>query len=370
MRRKPPTTKPNPSDHHNKGEKGKFQTVASVFLKNFLLLIILLGLVQLIGRMFNTGHNSSILPSNQVSEIEGRINDIDSLLKKTSKMVQVQFDVVDKKIENEVGGVRRELTKQIEKLQSGLVTLDTKSDELTKELSELGSFKYLTEEDLERFREELKGSGGDGTVSLDQIKNIARDIVFKEIEKHAADGQGMVDYALASAGAFVVAHSESLYPTSTWLTPPTKGNTWSQKMLSPSFGEPGQCFPLKGSNGFVEIRLRTEIVPEAVTLEHVAKSVAFDRSSSPKDCKVSGWFRARGADQSIPVEKVLLTEFTYDLEKHNVQTFKVDSTDGVGLVNTVRLDFTSNYGAPHTCVYRFRVHGYEPDHAAVSTVEP
>lgn len=42
-------------------------------------------------------------------------------------------------------------------------------------------------------------------------------------------------------------------------------------MLRPSFGEPGACFALSGSSGFVEIKLRRAIVPEAVTLEHVAK---------------------------------------------------------------------------------------------------
>ncbi|KAG2291575.1 hypothetical protein Bca52824_038244 [Brassica carinata] len=34
----------------------------------------------------------------------------------------------------------------------------------------------------------------------------------------------------------------------------------------------GSCFALKGSSGYVQIRLRGPIVPEAFTLEHVAKS--------------------------------------------------------------------------------------------------
>ena len=42
-------------------------------------------------------------------------------------------------------------------------------------------------------------------------------------------------------------------------------------MLKQSFGEPGQCFPLKGDSGFFQIRLRTTIIPEAITLEHVDK---------------------------------------------------------------------------------------------------
>ncbi|KAK6140430.1 hypothetical protein DH2020_025814 [Rehmannia glutinosa] len=56
----------------------------------------------------------------------------------------------------------------------------------------------------------------------------------------------------------------------------------------------------------------------------------------------------------------LLTEFTYDLDKSNAQTFKVQSTTS-NLVDTIRLDVTSNQGsASHTCIYRLRVHGYEP----------
>ncbi|KAI3758110.1 hypothetical protein L6452_05658 [Arctium lappa] len=43
------------------------------------------------------------------------------------------------------------------------------------------------------------------------------------------------------------------------------------KMLRPSFGKPGECFPLKENNGFVEINLRTAIIPEAITLEHVSE---------------------------------------------------------------------------------------------------
>ena len=45
----------------------------------------------------------------------------------------------------------------------------------------------------------------------------------------------------------------------------------SEKMLKPSFKESDQCFPLKGDSGFVQIRLRTTIIPEAITFEYVDK---------------------------------------------------------------------------------------------------
>ena len=54
------------------------------------------------------------------------------------------------------------------------------------------------------------------------------------------------------------------------------------------------------------------------------QSVAYDRSSAPKDCRVSGWLQGRDLDLSIDANKMfLLAEFTYDLEKSSAQTFDV-----------------------------------------------
>lgn len=92
--------------------------------------------------------------------------------------------------------------------------------------------------------------------------------------------------------------------------------------------------------------------------------VAFDRSSAPKDCRVYGWHQGGDADDiTAETERMfLLAEFSYDLEKSNAQTFNVLDLVGSGLVDTVRLDFASNHGSPsHTCIYRLRVHGHEPD---------
>ena len=113
----------------------------------------------------------------------------------------------------------------------------------------------------------------------------------------------------------------------------------------------------------MEIRLRTGIVPEAVTLEHVDKSVAYDRSSAAKDFQVSGWYQgAENESDKQPRTPTNLGEFTYDLEKSNAQTFQLDRTTAdASVVNMVRLDFSSNHGQPElTCIYRFRVHGSEP----------
>ncbi|WRX11681.1 SUN domain - like 2 [Theobroma cacao] len=65
----------------------------------------------------------------------------------------------------------------------------------------------------------------------------------------------------------------------------------------------------------------------------------------------------------------LLAKFRYDLEKCSVWTFDVLEAAGVGIIDTVRLDFSSNHGSPsHTLIYRFRVHGHEPNAVSVSTI--
>jgi hypothetical protein len=70
------------------------------------------------------------------------------------------------------------------------------------------------------------------------------------------------------------------------------------------------------------------------------QSVAYDRSSAPKDCRVSGWLQGNNMDVALDTEKMfLLSEFTYDFEKSNAQTFNVLDLTGSGIVDTVRLDF-------------------------------
>ncbi|KAG8501823.1 hypothetical protein CXB51_004629 [Gossypium anomalum] len=344
----------------NKTEKPRWQTVVSIFIKNLVLLLVLAGLVQMIRRL--------ALKSGEVSRAG----------------TEVQVEVVDRKLENEIGGLRRELNERIDDqsvaLGNSLKILEEKSEGLDKSLRELKSANLLTKEEFENMYEQmLKEKGGNGktetAVSLSDIGAYAREIVKNEIEMHASDGLARADYALFSGGGKVVRHSEPFLAG--------KGSNWfskgsqnvvhpdADKMLKPSFGEPGQCFPLKGSSGFVQIKLRTAIIPEAITLEHVAKNVAYDRSSAPKDCRVSGWMQGRDLDLPIDPNKMfVLAEFMYDLEKSSAQTFDVSDAGGIGIVDTVRLDFSSNHGSTsHTCIYRLRVHGHEPDSVSMALLE-
>ena len=210
-------------------------TLVRIFSKNLVLLILILGLIQMIRKLALKSADSS---GGSVLDFERRIAEVESFLKITKDMMEVQAEFVNR-------------------------------------------FEKLSEI-LER------------EVSLDEIRMTDRDMVEKEIQRHAADGLGRVDYALSSGGAMVVRHSEpfiigmvgllfrkfgltTVYRDSEMVRLLFRKiglslvNRDSEKMLKPSFGEPDQCFPLKGDSGFVEIRLRTTIIPEAITLEHVDK---------------------------------------------------------------------------------------------------
>ncbi|KDO53802.1 hypothetical protein CISIN_1g044738mg, partial [Citrus sinensis] len=252
-----------------KPEKPRWATVVSIFTKNFLLLVAVLGLGQMIRRVYLKSGDSAGAELG-FSEFERRITEVENFLKTTTKMMQLQVEVLDRKVESEMGGLRRE--RELKKLEE-------KSEGLERTLSELKAVDWLSKEEFEKFFEEFKkqksGELSENDVSLDDIRVYAREIVEKEIEKHAADGLGRVDYALATSGAFVIKHSDAYLAGkgSNWLSLSSRNgvHSYADKMLKPSFGEPGQCFPLKGSSGFVQIKLRTAIIPEAITLEHVAK---------------------------------------------------------------------------------------------------
>ncbi|KAF2544089.1 hypothetical protein F2Q68_00032980, partial [Brassica cretica] len=168
-------------------------------------------------------------------------------------------------------------------LESELKRVDSRLDTLEGSIEEVKSRPFVSREELERVYEELKKvKVRDSLVSdvgiVDELRAYARGIVEKEIGKNGADGLGIVDYALGSGGG----------------------------VFDGSFGSVS-CWEWSG--GYVQVSLRGPIVPEAVTLEHVSKiefqfrtldvsvplnyAVAYDRSSAPKDCRVSGWLEEK-----------------------------------------------------------------------------
>ncbi|XP_078446868.1 SUN domain-containing protein 2-like [Wolffia australiana] len=362
-----PKHSPKRKKLNSKIEKPRWKKILCITIKNSLLLAALFLLGRILWKRDDLRSHGN-QPLFTAPAMEEQITDV----KKTTEILQSQLQVVEGKIEREIASVKEELEKVIKQnrgnIEKKLEELNAKGDRVEASLIKLSDSNFLSKEELPRILDELKISSSPGDDSrrtnFDEIRKQARVIIMNEIEKHAADGLGMVDFALASGGARVVKHSEAFSSgNGRWIS---IGNAFrrgevhpnAQKMLQPSFGEPGQCFALQGSAGFVEIKLRTAIIPEAVTLEHVSKSVGYDRSSAPKECRISAWYVGDGDRVSTPVT---VAEFMYDLDKMNVQTVGI-SSGAVGTVNMVRLDFLSNHGnAKHTCLYRLRAHGSVPN---------
>lgn len=312
-------------------------------------------------------------PSRQPVSMEGQITELQEILRKTTKMMQVQLDLVDVKIHKEIEGLRKELEEKIEEQTTSFGTelgnIKAKTEHIESSLKSLIDAGFPTRQDvlnlINSVVEERAAEGSGEALSLDDIRAVARRLVEAELEKHAADGISRADYALGTGGGKVVDHSEGFYQGlgTHWLhflPGATHKHHLANKVLEPSFGEPGQCLPLKGSKVYIEIALRTSIFPAAFSLEHVTKSVAYDVSSAPKDFRVYGWLDGykKGDAAAKSLNEVLFGEFVYDIEKKLVQTFSVLPDSREVLINTVRLEVLSNYGSPsHTCIYRFRVHG-------------
>jgi len=347
----------------SKQEKAKWVTALSVLVKLCLLISAITWMGQLVWRWQNGELSFTTL------DMESRLSKVEGF-KKTTKMLQVQLDILDKKLGNEVDKAKRDITKQFEakgnELEKKMKTLEDKTGKLDKSISELRDMGFLSKKEFEKILSQLKEKKGlgvtDNDITLDDIRLFAKEIVEIEIARHSADGLGMVDYALGSGGAKVVSHSKPFMNGNNYFPVGSSVHATAQKMLEPSFGQPGECFALKGSSGFVDVKLRTGIIPEAVTIEHVDKSVAYDRSSAPKDFQIRGWYQGTH-DDSDKDSNVMATlgEFSYSLDRSNAQTFQLEIGANPQAVNMVRFDFSSNHGNLElTCIYRFRVHGTEP----------
>ncbi|XP_055487691.1 SUN domain-containing protein 2-like [Leucoraja erinacea] len=190
------------------------------------------------------------------------------------------------------------------------------------------------------------------------IMKEVKSIVEQALKLYSADRVGLVDYALESAGGSVIHTrcSETL-ETKTALLSLFGFPLWYQSrspraVIQPEV-HPGNCWPFKGSQGFVVIELAEWIWPTAFTLEHIPRSISLGGSirSAPQD------FSVYGLDDENQAEGVLLGKYTYNEEGDSIQTFEVQNKDAPAY-KVIELRVHKNWGHPeYTCLYRFRVHG-------------
>ncbi|XP_032869058.1 SUN domain-containing protein 2-like [Amblyraja radiata] len=120
-----------------------------------------------------------------------------------------------------------------------------------------------------------------------------KSIVEQALKLYSADRVGLVDYALESAGGSVIhTRCTETLETKTALLSLFGFPLWYQSrspraVIQPEV-HPGNCWPFKGSQGFVVIELAEWIWPTAFTLEHIPRSISLGGSisSAPQDFSV------------------------------------------------------------------------------------
>ncbi|XP_070623210.1 SUN domain-containing protein 3-like isoform X1 [Erythrolamprus reginae] len=183
--------------------------------------------------------------------------------------------------------------------------------------------------------------------------------ILKKLEQRLdEDVVQMTDFALQSTGASIVqSRTTRSYHYLGW--------TYSWKsfiifpfvkspdiILQPSY-HPGNCWSFPGNQGETLIRLAKEIIPTAVTIQHISKKISptDEISSAPKEFAIYG-LKAEEEKQGT-----FLGQFTYDVEGFLIQTFQLKN-ESPELIKYIKLKVISSWGHPkYTCIYRLRVHG-------------
>ncbi|KAK7050918.1 DNA replication factor C complex subunit Rfc1 [Paramarasmius palmivorus] len=251
----------------------------------------------------------------------------------------------------------------------------------------------------------IKSSDGQDVTSLigHLVENAFISLSNKDVISRA-------DFALYSGGARVI---PSLTSATYELRPPSLTSQvfgWALGGSGYAIGRPpvtalhhelhnGHCWPFAGTEGMLGVALASPAHVDSVTIDHVAKEVAFDVRSAPREMEVWGLVDGRDnmlkvrnwvmekeqkrqealdrGEEVVPAEEtgyaaprwmpnnggtyVRIAQFTYNVHSdRNVQTFPIlDEIRELGVdFGIVVLRVKSNWGREEfTCLYRMRVHG-------------
>ncbi|KAK0469731.1 uncharacterized protein EV420DRAFT_1496268 [Desarmillaria tabescens] len=235
------------------------------------------------------------------------------------------------------------------------------------------------------------------------VTKLVEQLVESAVAIHNQDTLAKPDFALHSGGARII-------PSLTSPSFEVRPQTWRSQVVGAitgngyAIGRPpitalhheshnGHCWPFAGSSGQLGVMLAAPAYIKEITIDHVAKEVAFDMRSAPRrmevwglvegsenTAKVNEWkaekarLRTEALERGETVEEeeypkslpkspmyVRIAAFDYNIHAPNpVQTFPVlDEIQDLGVdFGIVALRILSNWGRDEfTCLYRFRVHG-------------
>ena len=326
------------------------------------------------------------LPGQKSGKDEGSVRELEKLLEKQQEEVKAKWKAFEERI--------------------GIVEGDAKEAlELGKSVSKTGAgsapawWNKITNKPLSTVT--IKSTDGQDVTAL------IHQMVDSITSSWSKDVLARPDFALHSAGAQVI---PSLTSATYSISPEgvvgkavgfVTGSGYASGLSPINALHPqnyaGRCWPFGGSEGQLGVKLARRTYVSDITIDHVAKEVAFDLRSTPRQmevwglvegqdnlAKVAGWLADRQRRRSDAVESgypmdpkdeewevprhlpkdaqyIRIAKFLYDVHStRNIQTFPVDSeVRALGVdFGVVVLVVKSNWGMPeYTCLYRFRVHG-------------
>ncbi|KAF9586823.1 hypothetical protein IFM89_039961 [Coptis chinensis] len=228
----------------------------------------------------------------------------------------------------------KNLQKSMKLTQDSVGSLEIELEQVRKRCLFLESLleKFLTTDGNYNVWHSNTGFMNDSGMTHDEIQASSLEVIGGMMEKFQGG-----DYASVSSGGMVVAHSERWFSDRDTIQ---KGILFTdpRKILETSSGDPNECFCMKGSGGFVDIRLGTPVIPESITLEHfVIKLEMGEEEKEGKelsDLKVS--VRRYSDSEYEPVKKLFIS-FNDGCTAPTVNWYMIDpgnSSDGTSTLLT------------------------------------
>lgn len=356
------------------------------------------------------------------SDVSGRLGALESRLQKESVRTAEDRNVDRVAASQGLQAVRHEIDNLrsivSEAQQSGRESnTDPKNDEVTRaKLSALeervGNVEGGVREALELGKTSVKTGGAvagaawwnkitsSGKKALtikasdgQDVTELIGHLVDTAVSRYSKDTIAKADFALSSSGASVIPSITSdtleIVPQGLWqqaiATITGNGYAIGRPPITALHYEThnGHCWPFVGDQGQLGVLLALPVRIEEITIDHVARDIAWDMRSAPREmevwafvegaenlAKVAAWEVSRheaglevpAQPRSLPYSSKYLriAQFEYNIDAPNaVQTFPIDED-----INSLGLDFgivvlrvLTNWGKDFTCLYRFRVHG-------------
>lgn len=193
------------------------------------------------------------------------------------------------------------------------------------------------------------------------LLNKVRKLIKQELRKYDADRTAMPDFALESSGGCVLStrctvqyneksRIQKLFGISLWYSSYSPRTVIQRKGYGASAGE---CWAYNGGHGFLTIGLSKRINVTAVSYEHLPMELSPEGHirTAPRNFLIWSY-----QDVDDTNTRLLLGNFTYHVNGEPLQIFPVQQWD-TRLTQIVELETLTNWDAPVTCLYRFRVHG-------------